>query len=565
MANHNISLYNVFLGGDCPGLFRCHDSDICLALSDVCDGISHCPHSDDEKLCDAPCPPSCVCDGFSLECFNVTSCESGNVTEECGSKTEANIIRQIGMKVRKIIFSGANFSIAVPVLKNFLLAELNMASSSIQNLNPYNFQYLNNLYHLDLSANSIEAITAYTFFGLGNLETLILNGNPMLSILDPLAFKGIPKIPTLSIQDTKIREIKQDTFVGLSQLVTLNLSDNHIYEVEDGAFNSLSSLQTLDVRYNTITEFSDGIFQGLTGLKELYTDAYVFCCLKPDTVEDDKCLPFQDEFSSCSDLMRQDVLRAFVWIIGISSLIGNAGVFMYKMIYDKKSRTKGHGVLITNLSISDFCMGIYMLILAAADLKFKGRYIWNDIAWRNGPVCKLAGVLATVSSEASVLFLFLITLDRFLSIKYPFGQVQFHAKAAKLACLLVWILCTIIAVIPLLPIAYFNGKFYSRSAVCLALPLTRDKPPGWEYATALFICLNFVLFVCIAIGQLMIYREVSSTDKMIKSQRRTQDAVIARGLFLVVFSDFMCWFPLGVMGRYICMFCPCYLFYQYQC
>ena len=34
----------------------------------------------------------------------------------------------------------------------------------------------------------------------------------------------------------------------------------------------------------------------------------------------------------------------------------------------------------------------------------------------------------------------------------------------------------------------------------------------------------------------------------LRTQRRQQDTTIARRLFLVVFTDFCCWFPVGVMG-----------------
>ncbi|OWF42800.1 G-protein coupled receptor GRL101 [Mizuhopecten yessoensis] len=299
------------------------------------------------------------------------------------------------------------------------------------------------------------------------------------------------------------------------------------------------------------TQVCDGTKHCPEGDDEALCDidyAYMFCCLKPNTVTDTNCLPYQDEFSSCLDLMREDHLRAFIWIIGIFALIGNAGVVIYKYVFDRRSLTKGHGILILNLAITDFLMGIYMLIIAIADSIFRGQYIWNDIYWRNSIPCKLAGVLATISSEASAMFLLLITIDRFVSMKFLFGQYQFSKRKIMCASLAVWAFCCALAIIPLLPISYFSGQFYSRSAVCLALPLTRDKPAGWEYGTAVFILLNFMIFIGIAVGQIMIYKEVSSSDKVLKSQRRVQDAAIARSLFLVMFSDFMCWFPLGVMG-----------------
>ncbi|XP_063400167.1 G-protein coupled receptor GRL101-like [Mytilus trossulus] len=192
-------------------------------------------------------------------------------------------------------------------------------------------------------------------------------------------------------------------------------------------------------------------------------------------------------------------------------------------------------------------MGIYMLTIASADVMFRGNYVWNDLSWRYGVSCKIAGILSTVSSESSVVFLFLITIDRFIAVKYPFGEIRFGKTSAIRISVVVFLTSFIISIIPLFPGSYFDGNFYSRSAVCLALPLTRDKPNGWEYSFGIFIVFNFILFLIIAVTQLVIYKEVTNPIQ-IRSTKKNQDLTIARKLFLVVFSDFLCWFPVGVMG-----------------
>ncbi|OWF35041.1 G-protein coupled receptor GRL101 [Mizuhopecten yessoensis] len=518
----------------CVGLFRCHKSDVCLGQVQVCDGIPNCPEGDDEDLCNVTCPSGCTCNELTAECNNIT--------------VASNDTFAVFSNIRKLSFKASDFSLGIPKLKTYVLAELNLSRNSIKHLTPENFENLNNIYTLDLSHNALTSIVAETFHNLRNLRTLHLHGNTALRFIHPDAFAGLSVLPSLIIHQTLIKKIASKTFVGLDQITVLNLTQNRITQVEDFAFASLKELSVLDIRSNNIQEFSDGIFNGLTNLKELYTDAYMFCCVKPETVTDKNCHPYQDEFSSCSDLMREDHLRSFLWIIGCLSLLGNAGVIIYKVIYDRRSLKKGHGIFIMNLGCADFLMGVYMLIIAIADTMFRGRYIWNDIYWRNSIICKFAGVLATVSSEASVMFLLLITIDRFVSVKFVFGQIQFTKRKAMFTCMGVWLITWSIAVLPLFPIKYFKGQFYSRSAVCLALPLTREWPAGWEYGTAIFIFVNFIIFISIAIGQVLIYKEVSSTHELIKSQRRSQDAAIARSLFLVVFSDFLCWFPLGIMG-----------------
>ncbi|XP_033746496.1 G-protein coupled receptor GRL101-like [Pecten maximus] len=517
----------------CPGLYRCHASNMCIPVSSVCDELQECPNGDDEEHCYSRCPDACLCIGFTVMCRGVSSM---NDTIDLQATT------------RKLIFIQSDFSTFIPAFNFGLLGELNLSNSGITELRSRNFFLLKNLYSLDLSYNGISRIIASAFEGLNNLRFLNLEGNVQLRYVYEDSFSGLLKLPEVVIAHTSITSLPKGTFKGLDSIQSLRVTDNGLTKVEDDAFASLSSLAVLDMRGNEIIEFSDGIFRGLSNLTKLYTDTYMFCCLKPENVTDANCFPYQDEFSSCDDLMREDMLRAFLWIIGLCAFFGNICVVMYKCTADKRTLKKAHGILIINLGISDFCMGVYMLIIASADSAFRGRYVWNDIAWRYGNTCKLAGVLATVSSEASVIFLLLITIDRFVTIKFPLGQVQFGPRKAKCACGIVWLSAMSVAILPLMATGYFKGSFYSRSAVCLALPLTRDRPPGWEFGTILFIFLNFFVFVGIAIGQIFIYKEISSDDKMLKSQRHFQDAAIARSLFLVVFSDFLCWFPVGVMG-----------------
>nr|KAG5693996.1 hypothetical protein BaRGS_002294 [Batillaria attramentaria] len=93
-----------------------------------------------------------------------------------------------------------------------------------------------------------------------------------------------------------------------------------------------------------------------------------------------------------------------------------------------------------------------------------------------------------------------------------------------------------------------DGQFYSQTAICLPLPITLRKFPGQQYAFGVFIVFNLVLFLAISCGQLLIYQAVNDTREAADIHRHQQDVAIARRLFLIVFSDFCCWFPIGVMG-----------------
>ncbi|VDI79049.1 Hypothetical predicted protein [Mytilus galloprovincialis] len=516
----------------CSGLFRCHSSHLCLNPDKRCNGFADCPKFDDELLCHTECAGTCKCHGFTRKCIFENISEISFVSE-----------------IRKIDLSLSNLSSSTLKLKaNILLAELNVSSTELNDLKRLEFGQFHNLLILDISFNQLTAIPKHVFRGLTHLKSILLLGNHFLENIYPESFSGLDSLPMISLRENNLYTLIEHTFIGLTNLQSLNLTDNKIKMVEDRSFASLGNLKILDIRRNKITTFQKSIFEGLINLRKLYSDAFVFCCLRPDSVKEEDCLPARDEFSSCSDMMRNDILRTCLWIIGICGLFGNLFVLAYRIIYDRKSLSKSYGIFITSLGTSDCLMGIYMLTIASADVMFRGNYVWNDLSWRYGVSCKIAGILSTVSSESSVVFLFLITIDRFIAVRYPFGEIRFGKKSAKRISVVVFLTSFILAVIPLFPGSYFDGNFYSRSAVCLALPLTRDKPNGWEYSFGIFIVFNFILFLIIAVTQLVIYKEVTNPIQ-IRSTKKNQDLTIARKLFLVVFSDFLCWFPVGVMGK----------------
>ena len=90
---------------------------------------------------------------------------------------------------------------------------------------------------------------------------------------------------------------------------------------------------------------------------------------------------------------------------------------------------------------------------------------------------------------------------------------------------------------------------YGQTAICVPLPVTRRQYAGRTYSFAVTIVLNFVLFLLIAFGQLAIYSSIrSNTMTGAKRSQQSKDADIARRLFTIAMSDFLCWFPIGCLG-----------------
>nr|KAG5694356.1 hypothetical protein BaRGS_002210 [Batillaria attramentaria] len=227
------------------------------------------------------------------------------------------------------------------------------------------------------------------------------------------------------------------------------------------------------------------------------------------------------------------------------SLTGNAGVLIYRLLSQGQKSSGAFTVLVSNLCASDLLMGVYMMMIGSADEYYRGVYVSKEAEWRGSAVCKVAGFLAFLSSEVSAFVICLVTLDRFVVLCFPLKKnVHMNVRSALTACAIAWGVGVMLAAVPLIA----QWEFYGQNGICLPLPITRREFPGKEYAYGVFIVLNFVLFLFIGVGQALIFRSIRRAGSQAGTKRRQQEADIARRLFLVVLTDFLCWFPIGLMG-----------------
>ena len=272
----------------------------------------------------------------------------------------------------------------------------------------------------------------------------------------------------------------------------------------------------------------------------------MFCCLIGNI---DSCFPEADQFSSCADLMRHPFLRVCIWILGISALLGNIFVILWRTKLNEDSRSKVQDYLILNLAVADLLMGVYMITIASADIFYRDVYILHADSWQSGIVCKLAGVLSTLSCELSLFILAVISMDRFWCISFAMRGQRLQLEQARIITAVAWIVALILSLIPIVGIKYFGNDFYGRSSVCLALPLTSDRPPGWEYSVMLYLGVNFISFLIICFCYLNIYCTVSRTSKRIRrNKKRAAEIKMAARMAFIVATDFTCWMPIFIMA-----------------
>lgn len=289
-----------------------------------------------------------------------------------------------------------------------------------------------------------------------------------------------------------------------------------------------------------------------------YSDKFYFCCLESSPPLSE-CYPKASQFSGCENLMQNSFLRMNLWLLGTAAVLGNGFVVIFRIcrkdIFPSRDGNPTQPILIMNLAIADFCIGVYMIIIAGADLTYQNVYYRYSEIWQTGGLCKFAGFLSVLGSEASVMFLTVITIDRFQGVLFPFSRKKLRFKSAFAAVGCVWTFALTISGLPLLPFPYFGVSFYGRSSVCLALPLTNDFKPGWFYSICVFLIFNFLSFVIMLVCYIVIYFKATKSlgfQASIKSVthggRIDRQLQMATRMFFLVSTDMACWMPVIIMG-----------------
>ncbi|XP_030847651.1 G-protein coupled receptor GRL101-like isoform X2 [Strongylocentrotus purpuratus] len=514
-------------------------------------------------------------------------------------------------------------SIPPKILTNMpRLKTLKIGNNNIIRLHSGAFSGLPSLENLYLDHNNITAIPDDIFSG--SLFEIWINDNNLRE-LQYGAMRGLSSIKRIYLENNHIQKIDNGSFDGLQiqritlennnlvtingllhglpELVMLNLSSNNIKHIGSGDFKDQTSLLLLDLRNNPITHIDPGVFDyaisleyivlldidlqsihedvltGLTSLQAISTSDNRLCCLLERKEKNVTCArtTSTNPLDTCGRLFPSVVLRIAGWIIGLCSLVGNIIVLVLRFRHETKLSVQT--LLIMNLAVADCLMGIYMIIITSADFHFGNSYFLNAPIWRESYLCKFSSFLAFLSSESSVFTLALMTVDRLICIKFPFGRYRFNVKSTATVMTVLWLLIFTLSVIPLVVPADVPG-FYGLSDVCIGLPLhaesketgllqfkdstsskniiafsaeyivtNRTVRPSWLYAIVTFIGVNMVLFIFILVCYVAMFLEVKkSTQSVGNATIRNREIKVARKMALIVGTDFACWMPIIVMG-----------------
>ncbi|XP_062581845.1 relaxin receptor 1-like, partial [Saccostrea cucullata] len=418
---------------------------------------------------------------------------------------------------------------------------LYLGFNKIYHIEVNTFQELSQLKVLSLISNRLTTIKDYFFHHLTNLDILYIDENAIFRIEDR-SFASLTSLHTLGLSKNRIMSVSSGVFQGLENLTHLNLVYNQIVKVSPNALRHLKKLVSLDLRKNAFRSLQKQTLRGLSSLHYVYFDEFYMCAYVPSDVV---CQPFGDGISSRYNLLENGFLRIMVWLVAICACFGNLLVLLGRSLLREDNQV--HSFYIKNLSFADMLMGIYLIIIGYHDQKFRGSYLVEDEGWRSSATCDLCGILSTLSNEASVLTLTLITLDRYISITLPLFRRRKSFKFALMNVSIIWIISLFLSVLPVILPDFFGVYFYKDNAVCVPFHLHRPWVRGWQYSVFLFLGLNLAAFTFICFAYITMFVAIKRSTKTVRSHFENKERTLVKRFFFIILTDFLCWMPIIII------------------
>lgn len=286
---------------------------------------------------------------------------------------------------------------------------------------------------------------------------------------------------------------------------------------------------------NNLKNYHNGTWS-VTTLNPNATHKYFINCGIIERLKQVQCVPHPDAFNPCEDVMSSRALRISAWFVITFALLGNLVVLTVTVCSSFNMTV--HKFLMCNLSSADFLLSCYLLFLSVIDITTIGVYFTKAIPWQYGGGCQMAGFLAVFASNLSVSTLVVITIERWYAITHAIDLTKrLTLKQSLIIMLCFWIYSLLIATLPLVGVSS-----YSITSICL--PMKADSIIDKAYISVLLIfhSCGFVIICCCYADM---YRQVRGNRN---TAGRNEDANIAKKMAALVFTDFVCLFPIALFG-----------------
>ena len=460
------------------------------------------------------------------------------------------------------------------------LTHLYLENNKLMHLDMVFYANMCLLTHLTVNNNTLKTLHPNTFQCMTSLQYLLLDQNK-LTYTDSKLFQGLRSLKDSVLADNLIHSLPYKIFKDLLNLNLLDLRNKRLHELPQ--VYHMTNLKEMKITGNPLKWITSQSFDNLTKSVQIYVDQPEVCLCYPTKITKCNYTLTLSQYFTCDRLLAEKAGVIVMFILGFGAIFANAGVLITKLM-QKQGENKVQPLLIGNLAVSDLLMGIYMIIVASADAYYGNYFPINSETWRKSNLCRSAGAIAIVSSEASVIFITLLSIDRFIGIRYPYTLHKLRVKSTCLTVLVTWISTVIIGIIAS-ALAGVNVDFYDKSHVCIGLPFVQisnykyikrnisssrcyerfgdeyaavdkvqsavleSQSPGLYFSVALFLGFNLLCMLIIIFCYVVLVKTVSETSEDVGRSREMKEQIeLTARVTAIVMTDVCCWLPIILMG-----------------
>ena len=195
------------------------------------------------------------------------------------------------------------------------------------------------------------------------------------------------------------------------------------------------------------------------------------------------------------------------------------------------------------LHFVDGMFGIHLMIIALADLFFKGNYIGYELLWKNNIMCKISSVIALISMMLSPIVLCIMVFARYCVIQWPitskFKNKTFVDRFFKISL--------IIAIFPC--IFLISGIFgiylnHVPTGICLLLYISKDYSLFLLLTSLAVICSQIICLLLMLILTILSITKVINTESALTLKSKDKKSVkVMKHLIVAIFTNMCCWIP----------------------
>ncbi len=535
----------------CSAKLRCSVSKLhihCEHFQSVCDGYTDCPEGEDEIWCvlkNIFCPKQCICVNLAVLCRNVSSTALMK-----GPNLDMFISYSLVQgQVEHFTNFSEIFSSQTVIVPGGSVRVLNFSQNVISEVCSFPVFKLTQLHLLDLSFNAAKKVQKFCFNrNLKDLQQIIFSGNH-ISFIDSYGFYSLVQLGKLCLQNNKLSNLLSRTFASLPVLQHLNLMNNSINHVEKYFIFECGRISVLNLKENMLSQFAFHIFE-LISLEYIDTNNPTVCCaVSPSTA----CNSTADPHLSCECLLPTTATKVTAYVASFCVFVLNTVSLCLNFVRQKAHQVHGTlrktkslagpcNMILCMVNLMDLHSGVFLPLLWSNDAYYWNNIIFRRKEWIKSLGCSSAFAFLLISSFLLPVFLSLLSVARFMVVKYPMESKFKSGKFVSKLLLAIYltgtslVISASVAFIVLVEVqSTLCLPFVAQFGVSLAVQLVTLATFVWQLLALITIIMYSILLILV----------LKQSEKTANKSRVTPKLMLQ--IFTLNGVDIVSWVGAGVI------------------